>query len=351
MLGQTPIESSWLKEASMAKSADAPAPAQRSGRTVVPLRTSKGTLRVTLPRPGAAGPGERRPAAGEVLAESLEDRWKKFRRRLRKGVPDANRKSIDESVHDLRVSARRLLSVLEAMEPLVGGKASRRLSRRVDAILERLGPLRDSGVQLETISKITAPASAPALAPVKQQLIRKHGRQVRKLRARLSREDVGRLKDDVRRLLERSRRAEESSTPSAIRRAALQPLREAFGRLHESRLAVDPTDLETIHRMRIALKKSRYLMETLRPLTPAVGEKELESLHKLQTTMGDLHDLEVLSSRIARHVEKLAPENAARLAPVLGDLEKRHSSMLTSFLEGVDPILEPWNRLMARSRA
>lgn len=103
--------------------------------------------------------------------------------------------------------------------------------------------------------------------------------------------------------------------------------------------------------MRIALKEFRYLMEAMGPLAPAVGKKEHESLHKLQTAMGDLHDLEVLSSTMARHVEKLAPESAAKLAPVLGKLEARHSAMLSSFLEAVDPILDSWGRLLQRSAA
>ena len=66
--------------------------------------------------------------------------------------------------------------------------------------------------------------------------------------------------------------------------------------------------------------------------------------------MGDLHDLEVLSSTIARHVAKLEPEAAAQAAPVLQTLEVRHSSMLTSFLEAVDPILDAWGRVLSSGR-
>lgn len=81
-------------------------------------------------------------------------------------------------------------------------------------------------------------------------------------------------------------------------------------------------------------------------MAPGVGEKELESLHELQTAMGDLHDLEVLSSTIARHVEKLAPKSAAELAPIHRKLEVRHSAMLRSFITAVDPILDSWGRLL-----
>ena len=66
--------------------------------------------------------------------------------------------------------------------------------------------------------------------------------------------------------------------------------------------------------------------------------------------MGDLHDLEVLSATIARHVSKAQPEAAAPAAAALQALEERHSAMLTSFLEAVDPILDFWERILASRR-
>ena len=326
--------------------------ASRSKRKVA-LRTPKGTRRVAQPQPGAPARARQRRSAArplDVLTESLERRGKKFRRLLRRGIPVGDRKKIDESVHDIRTSARRLLAVLAALEPFVKGKASRRLSRRADTVLDRSGALRDLGVQLDILPTVRSSSAGPALRRLRKRLSQKHARQARKLRKRLRREDVGRVRGDVRRLLRRSRRAKATSKASAADRAALQPGRQAFARLRKSRLAVDPTELVTIHRMRIALKEFRYLMEAMGPLAPAVG-KRLESLHKLQTTMGDLHDLEVLSSRIARHVAKLGPRSAAKLAPILGKLEARHSAMLTSFLEAVDPILDSWGRLLERSPA
>jgi CHAD domain-containing protein len=265
-------------------------------------------------------------------------------------MPVRKRKQVDESVHDLRTAARRLLAVLTALRPFEDGKTARRLRRRVERLLDRSGSLRDLGVQLDLLPKVTTDASAPALRRLKKRLRREHERRARKLRRRLRREDVRRLRDDVRRVVKRSCRARASMRPLAIQRAALQPGRESFARLRESRLAVDPVERQTIHRMRIDLKEFRYLMEALRVAAKGVSARDLESLHALQTTMGDLHDLEVLSSTIARHVARAAPENAAQLAPVLEHVEVRHSAMLTSFLESVDPILDSWERVLAVRR-
>ena len=326
-------------------------PASPSGPTVR-LRTSEGIRPVPLPRPDAAERPRVRnaPRLLALLTGSLEDRWRKVRRQLRRGVAVGKRKEVDESVHDLRTAARQLLAVLAAVRPFQDGKAARRLGRRVEKLLDRSGSLRDVGVQLDMLPTVTTDSSAPALRRLEKRLGQEHQRRVRKLRRRLRREDVRRLRGDVRRVVKRSCRARASMTSSAIQQAALQPGRESFARLRESRLAVNPVDRETIHRMRIDLKEFRYLMEALRVAAKGISARDLESLHALQTTMGDLHDLEVLSSTIARYVAKAAPESAAPLAPVLEQVEVRHSAMLTSFLEAVDPILDSWERLLAARR-
>jgi CHAD domain-containing protein len=325
--------------------------ATRSRRTVR-LRTAKGSRQVPLPRADTtARPRLRKPLRLlEALRGSVEDRGKRFRRRLRRGIPIGNRQRIDRSVHDLRTSARRLLAALEALRPFHAAKPYRRLSRRIEAVLDRSGDLRDLGIELAMLPTVGISAAEPALGLLRERLREKHEQEARKLHRRLRREGARRLRRDIRRGLKRSRRAKTSGAASPVRRASLQGARDRFVRLRESRLAVNPAELATIHRTRIELKKFRYLMEALRPVAVGIGKKELESLHQLQTTMGDLHDLEVLSSAIARHVAKMDPDAAAQAAPVLQALEVQHSAMLTSFLDAVDPILDAWGRLLASER-
>jgi CHAD domain-containing protein len=217
-------------------------------------------------------------------------------------------------------------------------------------VLDRSGDLRDVGVELEMLAALGSDEAAAALRPLRDRLRDEHEVLARKLHRRLRRRGARRLQRDTRRVLAGFRRAKTSTTASAVRDAALRTARRRFSRLRKSRLAVNPADVTTIHRMRIQLKEFRYLMEALSPVAVGVSRRELESLHELQTSMGDLHDLEVLSSTIARHVAKVQPETAAPAAAVLQALEERHSAMLTSFLEGVDPILDSWERILASRR-
>jgi CHAD domain-containing protein len=259
------------------------------------------------------------------------------------------RARIDTSVHDLRTSARRLLAALEAVRPFLGAKRSRRLSRRIEAVLDGSGRLRDVGVQMLMLPDVGAGAAGSAFQELRDRLEDRHEVLATRLHRRLRRRGAGGLRRDLRRALKRSRRGK-GWPQSAVRRAALQAARDRFARLRKSRLGVNPAELATIHRMRIQLKQFRYLMEALQPVAVGVTARELESLHELQTAMGDLHDLEVLSSTVARYVAKVQPEAAAEAAAVLETLEQRHSAMLTSFLESVDPLLDSWERILASAR-
>ena len=285
------------------------------------------------------------PPAAAFLREALDKRWKTFRKRLRKGLP-YRPKRIDEAVHDLRTASRRLLSVLAAVERIGARKAARRLARRVDEILGRLGALRDLTVQRELSSRLEIPTGRRALQRFGRAIEPDFRRSARKARRQLDHEDLAALRRDRRRIRRRLRRHHEKGRDASGEREVMKAIRSSFSELRARRKAVDPTRLETLHRMRVGLKGFRYLMEILKPLVPGASKDALEALHGLQTNMGDLHDLEVLSSSLVEYA-KDEPAQAADLAQVLAELEARHSAMVQSFLKSADAILEHWQRTLA----
>ena len=297
-----------------------------------------------LPRPRAV----RRPprvSPRVALVKAVEEGGKRFRRRVRRGIPIVSRKRIDRTVHDLRTSARRLLAALEAAAPFAGAKRSRKLRRRIEAVLDRSGDLRDVSVQMGMLPGVTTPSTEGVLGRLNERLRDAHERGAHRLHRRLRARDARRLRREIRRVVERA-----GAARAVSKRALLAPARERFAQLSKSRLAVSPAEVETIHHMRVQLKTFRYLMEVLGPVGAGIGKQELQSLHALQTTMGDLHDVEVLQASLARHIANKEPEAAAEVAPILEGLEVRHSAMLTSFLEAVDPILESWARVLTPRR-
>jgi CHAD domain-containing protein len=165
-------------------------------------------------------------------------------------------------------------------------------------------------------------------------------RSVRKARRRRARVDEKALRQDVRRI---RRRLCDTKTPRGARRDVVKAVAIAYSDLQDRRVAVDPTALDTVHRMRISLKEFRYLVKSTAPLVPGLSTRALDTLHDLQTTMGDLHDLEVLSSALAAFAKGDA-DRTAQLSPVLAELEAQHSALLRSFLRSADAVLARWKR-------
>jgi CHAD domain-containing protein len=266
-----------------------------------------------------------------------------FRGRVRRGLPRrAGRREIDDAVHELRTSSRRLLSVLESIEAVDDSKSVRRLSRRVKRVLDRMSDPRDLSVEETTLSRV---AGHPrALRGFERDLEREYHKALRRSQRTLDRVKLGQLRSDKQRVARRLRRI--GAGEKSVRRDLLGAARSACDRVLKMRAAVDLSQVQTLHRMRIALKNFRYLMEAIAPLVPGATAAPLESLHALQTTLGDLHDIEVLSGALCGHQAGGTRTTPEQLSPVLLHLETEHSAMLRSFLKAVDPILDYWTRLL-----
>ena len=301
---------------------------------VVRLQTLKGPVRGTLrgvPKPEE----EKRPDPLRLLTDSFRDRRRRFRRRYRDVRKARRLGDFDTAVHDLRTSSRRVMSTLEALGSFAGRRRAEKVIDRLDAVMDLSGDARDLTVLEATLADIGRTA---AIKHFRRELAARHRQAARKLRRKLGR---GRLRAIERGL--KKLRAKPADQALALVKDAL---RDSLGRVLKARRGLNPTDVDSIHRMRIALKHLRYLSEELHPLVPGIGAPDVETLRKLQTTMGDLHDLEVLSAELSRHARVAPPA----FAPVLEDLETRHHRMLRSFLRAVDPILAFWSRALNVTR-
>src|SRR5579862_7289676 len=87
---------------------------------------------------------------GGALLQSFDELWKEFSSTCDKAQTHASEKSI----HHLRVTARRLASVLDLLPELSETKAVTQLNRSFKKVLKSTGRLRDLQVQLEKISRI-----------------------------------------------------------------------------------------------------------------------------------------------------------------------------------------------------
>src|SRR5579862_1621836 len=87
---------------------------------------------------------------GEAPFCSLDQPWNEFSRAWKK----TRHKASEKSVHDLRVNARRLIENLELAGALSRQKDAGKLKRRFKKFLKGMGALRDTQVQLESVSRL-----------------------------------------------------------------------------------------------------------------------------------------------------------------------------------------------------
>ncbi len=268
--------------------------------------------------------------------------WRKFRRRARCGVPGPRSPKVDKAVHDLRSAARRLHSVARSLSPAATGKAVRRAAKIAERILDWTGSLRDVAVEREGLKAVLRRDSKVARGLVRD-LNGDHDRQVRRVSRRLRSLKLGKAHRSLRKFSRRLRR------DHAARDIAADMVESAFDDVRQARIAADPTDARSVHRLRIALKRFRHVVEVFEPVLPPARGERTASVHSLQRTMGDLRDNELLSSALSSH-GKGDPGRLPATAAALVTLDRRHSEMMTSFLKSVDAILQYWDGLVESFR-
>jgi len=225
------------------------------------------------------------------------DRVVKALRPARSSADDA------EAIHDLRAAIRRCRSIATVMAEVDGDRSWQALRRLPRSLFRALGALRDLQVLEASVERLTSPGD-----PIRSALLR-----------RLRTGQAGRRKDVRRAIRAFDRRAWARLAGRVSRRIgvvapnglAAQCLAleryEDFRRLHVCTMQRGTP--AHWHALRIGVKRFRYAIETLLPERSVLWDA---SLGEIQTLLGDIHDLDVLRSRIASS-NQARSESAARL--------------------------------------
>ena len=233
--------------------------------------------------PLSADPGARR--LREMIAEQ--------RRELLAHDPGVRLGDDPENLHEHRVAARRIRAYLRAARAYLDPAWRRALSGLLDELGEATGPVRDLDVLLELLHDELALLDGPdraagerLLASVetereaaRQQLLdalRGEGYRVALTRLRLP----PRLADDG------------GTVPlERIARKVLDDLVRTVDRLGKR------PDEDELHRLRIALKRTRYAVELSAPAGKA-GRRFVEDAKALQALLGEYQDAVVAEERL-----------------------------------------------------
>jgi len=263
-----------------------------------------------------------------LLLDSLTARWERYKAELKNCRDEFS----EEAVHDFRVSARRLLASLDLLRAMIRGARIKTMRRILKDQLDNLDELRDTQVMLAEISENVH--DLPALQPFEEYLQRRERKLMRAARREIKSLKIGELAKRMQKLEE----AIAESQPEWL--DPLAAVDEAYLGVIQRYGKIDPAQPATIHRLRIAFKKFRYMVESIHPVLEGFPKDYLKRMHDYQTSMGEIQDMEAALQELAKF-EKTAP-GGYDPEPVRAYYKEQHSLAISRYLEDRGEIAAFW---------
>jgi CHAD domain-containing protein len=190
-----------------------------------------------------------------------------------------------DPVHDLRVALRRCRSMADGLMAMDPDPSWKRMKKAGKALFSQLGQLRDVQVMQEWVQKLGAPDD-PVTVLLLQFASAQEADFKRASADTLQQFDHNQWKKWSRELPRRAARVKPGSL--IFKHLALERWTEAYA-LHRS--ALRSGSQVAFHRLRIGLKRFRYIVENFLPVH---HEHWIADLKALQDLLGEVHDLDVL---------------------------------------------------------
>jgi CHAD domain-containing protein len=257
----------------------------------------------------AMGPGLRiqaaavRPADRALEALPVREAMRRFllleHRAMADLLPEAQRGNAD-ALHEYRCAARRARTLLQVFGRKLDAPSAPVVERKLAAVREAVAAARDMAVRLKLLRDICADArGTPRHTAFLAGQQREHDRALARAttflagrRALALRWTFGRL---VRSELGRAAAGDDRPFGAYARRKMRKAVEAAEKQARRAR----SKDAETLHRLRIRLRRARHLMELMGELAPQRARKQAQRLHEAERLLGKVHDADLARAAIA----------------------------------------------------
>jgi CHAD domain-containing protein len=240
-----------------------------------------------------------------------------------------------DAVHDLRTALRRCRTAADGLRQLDSDKSWKKLKKGSKKLFRSMGQLRDRQVMREWIEQL-----APQEDPFSQKLLAAIAAEEPNLRAAaqkaLDHFDRKAWKKWCRALPERARKVPKEGL--AFQHLALERWQEAHN-LHARVLR--RSSRVGWHRLRIGLKRFRYLLENF---LPRRYEQWAGDLKTLQDLLGEVHDLDVLWAALRKSGISSDPEAANRWGSRIDAERSLRLAQYREMMRGSESRWELWRR-------
>jgi len=267
--------------------------------------------------------------AKDLLLDSLDERIAMYVKKAKRCRDDFS----TNAIHDLRTSIRRLLAILDVVGFVTSASKIEKLSDRLKDQLDGFSDLRDMQVMLDKLEEDVN--TLPELEPFQNYLEKREKRRqrvdekhIRKIKPGGIEKRILKIRSDVEDL---SREEVGRKLPQAVDEAYLTVIQH-YGEL-------DPAQLVSIHRLRVAFKKFRYMIEAIHPCLPNFPETLLQRMQEYQTEMGNIHDIQVFLESLAEFAEKSDSYNPV---PIRRIYERILGEAVSKFMKNKTEVLTFW---------
>ena len=215
------------------------------------------------------------------------------------------------ALHRVRVASRRLRELVPMLQ--LDHDVTRKLSRRLRRVTNRLGTVRELDVLLILIDElhVSRRDRIPAFGRIGVLVSKDRDRARKRLFKNMPAGELRRLAGRLERVATGLEVAEAAASRAADRRwrwAMDARIANRAARLESAMQEAGAVYLpERLHAVRIALKKLRYSAELLYDIAGARRDADLRTLKRGQDLLGRMHDLQILIDRVRQLQASLAP--------------------------------------------
>lgn len=256
--------------------------------------------------------------ASQLLLGALEKAWQTYLAELERCRAEFS----EEAIHDLRVATRRLMAVVQLLRAIDPHPRLKKINRELKQQLDGFDELRDTQVILAELSPRAK--KLPDLQGFQNHQHLTEERLLQTLGEVIYRLDITELSERVRKMLSQLEKQKDDELAPEI----LQAVDDAYLRTRQRLDQVDLTRPATIHQVRVAFKRFRYMVEIVHPLIKDFPPTNLNWMNDYQTLMGNVQDAEVFLQRLGdyfTHGSVSDPEFLRRY------YERRKSKSISAF--------------------
>ena len=265
----------------------------------------------------------------QLLLEALDKRWRNYRAELKHCRAEFS----NEAVHDLRIAARRMLALIQLLNSVSPRPRLQKLARGFKGLLDQFDDLRDTQVILAEISESLN--ELPQLQKFQYHMQAIEDDLLKTLRRKLK---VIKL-FDVSRRIRKTRESLEMKSSDHMISQTLQAVDDAFLLAKQRHSWIDTAQPATIHRVRLAFKTFRYMVEIIHPLLNGFPSDNLRRMNDYQSLMGEIQDVEVLMQTLADFPTR---GSSLDFEPVRRYYEHRHTEAISAYVEEMNQIDTFW---------